>query len=86
MKGAGDILFHNNRDGTFTDVSKSAGVEDPERRYGLTAVWTDFNIDGKLDSFVTNDGQANYLYKGDGKGKFEDVALIAGVAAQRGWL
>jgi len=57
------------------------GVDDPERRYGLTAVWTDFNNDGKLDLFVTNDGQANYLYQGDGKGKFEDVALIAGVAA-----
>jgi len=81
LKGMPDNLYHNNGDGTFTDVSKQAGVDDPERRYGLTAVWTDFNNDGKLDLFVTNDGQANYLYKGDGKGKFEDVALIAGVAA-----
>src|SRR5579872_4142544 len=81
LKGSPDNLYHNNGDGTFTDVSKKAGVDDPERRYGLTAIWTDFDNDGKLDLFVTNDGQANYLYQGDGKGKFEDVALISGVAA-----
>jgi len=54
-------------------------VDDPERRYGLTAVWSDFDNDGKLDLFVTNDGQANYLYQGDGAGKFADVALFSGV-------
>ena len=81
LKGSPDNLYHNNGDGTFTDVSKKAGVHDPERRYGLTAIWSDFDNDGKLDLFVTNDGQANYLYKGDGNGKFEDVALTSGVAA-----
>jgi hypothetical protein len=81
LKGSPDNLYHNNRDGTFTDVSKKAGVDDPERRYGLTAIWSDVDNDGKLDLFVTNDGQANYLYQGDGKGKFEDVALTSGVAA-----
>ena len=81
LKGSPDNLYHNNGDGTFTDVSKKAGVDDPEHRYGLTAIWSDFDNDGKLDLFVTNDGQANYLYKGDGKGKFEDVALVSGVAA-----
>ncbi len=81
LKGLPDNLYHNNKDGTFTDVSKKSGVDDPERRYGLTAIWTDFDNDGKLDLFVTNDGEANYLYKGDGKGKFEDVALTCGVAA-----
>ena len=81
LKGTSDNLYHNNGDGTFTDVSKKAGVDDPERRYGLTAIWSDFNNDGKLDLFVTNDGQANYLYQGDGAGKFEDVALVSGVAA-----
>ena len=81
LKGSPDNLYHNNGDGTFTEVSKKAGVDDPERRYGLTAIWTDFDNDGKLDLFVTNDGQANYLYKGDGNGKFEDVALTSGVAA-----
>src|SRR5258707_9108009 len=81
LKGSPDNLYHNNGDGTFTDVSKKSGVDDPERRYGLTAIWSDFNNDGKLDLFVTNDGQANYLYRGDGAGKFEDVALTSGVAA-----
>jgi len=81
LKGVSDNLYHNNGNGTFTDVSKKAGVDDPEHRYGLTSVWTDFDNDGKLDLFVTNDGQANYLYKGDGAGKFEEIALTSGVAA-----
>jgi enediyne biosynthesis protein E4 len=81
LKGLPDSLYHNNRDGTFTDVSKQSGVGDPEGRYGLTSIWSDFNNDGKLDLFVTNDGEANYLYQGDGAGKFEDVGLLAGVAA-----
>jgi enediyne biosynthesis protein E4 len=81
LKGSPDNLYHNNGDGTFTDVSKKSGVDDPERRYGLTAIWSDFDNDGKLDLFVTNDGQANYLYQGDGAGKFVDVALTSGVAA-----
>jgi hypothetical protein len=81
LKGSPDNLYHNNGDGTFTDVSKQSGVDDPEHRYGLTAIWSDFDNDGKLDLFVTNDGQANYLYQGDGKGKFDDVALTSGVAA-----
>jgi len=81
LKGLPDNLYHNNHDGTFTDVSTKAGVGDPEGRYGLTSIWTDFNNDGKLDLFVTNDGEANYLYQGDGAGKFEDVGLLAGVAA-----
>ena len=80
LKGSPDSLYHNNGDGTFTDVSKQAGVDDPDHRFGLTAVWSDFDNDGKLDLFVTNDGQPNYLYKGEGRGKFEDVALTSGVA------
>jgi enediyne biosynthesis protein E4 len=81
LKGLPDNLYHNSHDGTFTDVSKQSGVGDPEGRYGLTSIWSDFNNDGKLDLFVTNDGEANYLYQGDGAGKFEDVGLLAGVAA-----
>jgi len=81
LKGLPDNLYHNNADGTFSDVSKKSGVDDPERRYGLTAVWCDFDNDGKLDLFVTNDGEANYLYQGDGTGKFVDIALPSGVAA-----
>ena len=81
LKGLPDNLYHNNGDGTFSDVSKKAGVSDPEQRFGLTSIWSDFNNDGKLDLFVTNDGEANYLYQGDGAGNFEDVALLSGVAA-----
>jgi hypothetical protein len=80
LKGSPDNLYHNNRDGTFTDVSQKSGVGDPEHRYGLTAIWSDFDNDGKLDLLVTNDGQPNYLYRGNGAGKFVDVGFSSGVA------
>ncbi len=79
LKGAPDNLYHNNRDGTFSDVSKRAGVSDEEHRYGLTSIWLDFDNGGKLDLFVTNDGQPNYLYQGNGKGKFEEIGFSSGV-------
>jgi len=81
LKGLPDSLYHNNGNGTFSDVSKAAGVDDKEGRYGLTSVWSDFDNDGKIDLFVTNDGEANYLYRSDGKGKFDDEGLTSGVAA-----
>jgi enediyne biosynthesis protein E4 len=80
LKGSPDNLYHNNRNGTFTDVTKKSGVGDPERRFGLTAIWSDFDNDGKLDLLVTNDSQPNYLYKGDGGGTFIDVGYSSGVA------
>jgi hypothetical protein len=80
LKGSSDSLYHNNRDGTFTEVSKKAGVSDPDQRYGLTAIWSDFNNDGRLDLLVTNDAQPNYLYQGDGTGKFVDIGPVSGVA------
>jgi hypothetical protein len=83
LKGSPDNLYHNNRDGTFTDVSKKAGVDDPQNYFGLTAIWSDFNADGRLDLFVTNDGQKNYLYQNDGDGHFTDVAFSAGVAVSQ---
>src|SRR6202166_41145 len=83
LKGSPDNLYHNNGDGTFTDVSKKAGVDDSQNRFGLTAVWSDFNNDGRLDLFVTNDGQANYLYRNDGDGHFTDIAFMAGVAVNQ---
>jgi enediyne biosynthesis protein E4 len=86
LKGAGDRLYHNRGDGTFEDVSKQAGVDDPQNRFGLTTMWEDFDNDGHLDLFVTNDGQPNYLYHNDGKGHFTDVAFDAGTAVDRNGL
>ncbi len=79
----GVVLYRNNGDGTFTDVSRSVGASDPQNRFGLPAVWPDFDQDGHLDLFVTNDGQPNYLYRNDGSGHFKDVAFLAGVAVSQ---
>ena len=80
LKGAGDSLFHNNGDGTFTDVSKKAGVDGPSNYYGLTTVWADFNNTGRPDIYVANDSTAGYLYRNDGNGKFTDIGLESGTA------
>ena len=83
LQGSPDNLYRNNGDGTFTDISKQAGVEDPQHFFGLTAVWSDFNNDGKLDLFVANDGEPNFLYQNEGNGHFKDVAYAAGVAVNK---
>ena len=80
LKGETDHLFHNNGDGTFTDVTEKAGVGDPERRYGITALFADVNNDGKVDLLVTNDSTPNYLYLNKGDGTFEDVSYLSGFA------
>jgi hypothetical protein len=83
LKGLPDFLYHNNGDGTFTEVSQAAGVSDPQKRLGLTAVWTDFDQDGHIDLFVANDGQPNYLYRNDGAGHFKEIGYTAGVAVSQ---
>jgi hypothetical protein len=80
LKGEGDHLFHNNGDGTFTDVSKSAGVSDPNNYYGLATVFADVNNDGKPDLMVANDSCPNYLYINKGNGTFEDDSYASGYA------
>jgi hypothetical protein len=80
LKGAGDSLFHNNGNGTFTDVSKSAGVDDPNGYYGLGVVWADFNNTGRPDIYVANDSTPKFLYKNLGNGKFTDIGLESGTA------
>ncbi len=80
LKGSPDSLYHNNGDGTYTDVSKEAGVHDPKNLLGLTAVWSDLDSDGKLELFVANDGAQNYLYRSDGKGRFKEIGFEAEVA------
>jgi hypothetical protein len=80
LKGSPDNLYHNNGNGTFTDVSKEAGVDNPKHQFGLTAIWSGFDNDGKLDLFVTNDGQPNYLYRNNGNGTFSEIGYQYGVA------
>ncbi len=83
LKGSPDNLYHNNGDGTFSDVSEHAGVSDPAGRFGLTAVWCDFDNDGWIDLFVANDGEQNYLYRNNRDGRFTDIAYQAGVAVDQ---
>ena len=71
-------LFHNNGDGTFTDVSQSSGIgKYLGKAWG--AVATDLNNDGRMDLFVANDTTANFLFMNRGNGKFEEIAALAGV-------
>jgi enediyne biosynthesis protein E4 len=80
LMGEPDHLFHNNGDGTFTDVSAKAGVGDKNSSYGLTAVFADLNNDGKVDLAVANDSTPNYLYINKGDGTFEDSSYASGYA------
>ena len=80
LLGEPDHLFHNNGDGTFTDVSEKAGVGDKNAYYGLTAVFADLNDDGKVDLVVANDSTPNYLYINKGNGTFEDASYASGYA------
>ena len=80
LKGEGDHLFHNNGDGTFTDVSVKAGVSDASHFYGFTAIFADLNDDGKVDLVVANDSTPNYLYINKGDGTFEDDSYSSGYA------
>ncbi|MFQ5741296.1 MAG: CRTAC1 family protein, partial [Acidobacteriota bacterium] len=74
-----DVLYHNNGDGTFTDVTKQAGVFRPEGK-GMQPVFADFDDDGDADIYVANDRTPNFLYINQGNGRFEETALTAGVA------
>jgi enediyne biosynthesis protein E4 len=73
-------LYHNNRDGTFTDVSDKSGVSKPEAK-ALGVVLVDLNNDGWPDIFVANDTWPNFLFLNRKDGTFEDVSFISGVAA-----
>jgi enediyne biosynthesis protein E4 len=80
LKGEPDHLFHNNGDGTFTDVSEKAGVSDKNGYYGMSSVFIDVNNDGKPDLLVTNDSTPNYLYINKGDGNFDDDSYASGYA------
>jgi hypothetical protein len=80
LPGEHDHLFHNNGDGTFTDVSVKAGVSDPGGFYGLAAAFVDVDDDGWVDLAVANDSTPNYLYRNLHNGKFEDAGYGSGFA------
>jgi enediyne biosynthesis protein E4 len=80
MRGASDVLYRNNGDGTFSNASQRAGVEDRDRLFGFTVSFDDFDNDGRLDIFVANDRGRNYLYQNLGQGKFKEIGEAAGAA------
>ncbi len=79
LKGARDRLYHNNGDGTFTDVTEKLGI-DTESYYGLGVLWFDYDKDGCLDLYVANDSSPSQLYHNNCKGGFTEVGAQAGVA------
>jgi hypothetical protein len=80
LTGESDFLFHNRGDGTFEEVAQKAGVDDPGHRFGMQALWADFENDGWPDLYVANDTGANYLYRNKHNGTFEDIGLMSGAA------
>jgi len=80
LKGGKNILFHNNGDGTFTDVSEASGILSSNGTFGLGVLTGDFDNDGWPDIYVANDSSPSALYQNKKNGKFEDIAVIAGCA------
>jgi enediyne biosynthesis protein E4 len=83
LKGSPSSLYHNNGDGTFTDVSKTSGVRDAPEAFGLTAIWAHFDDSPLLDLWVANDAGRNYLYQNDAPGHFKEIGFEAGVAVNQ---
>ena len=80
LPGDGDSLYHNNGDGTFEDVTKKAGVSDPDGYYGMGVICSDFDQDGLVDIFVANDSVPNFLYHNNGDGTFKELGFTSGTA------
>ncbi len=78
-EGLPNLLLRNNGDGTFTDVSKTSGIGSRIGK-GMSVAFADYNGDGRMDVFVTNDTTPNFLYRNEGGGKFIEVGMEAGVA------
>ena len=75
-----NLLFRNNGNGTFSDVSKASGIGGVTGRYAMTASAADFDGDGWLDVYVACDSTASILYRNNHDGTFRDVAVASGVA------
>jgi hypothetical protein len=73
------VLYHNNGDGTFTDISAKAGIGS-HRGNGLGVVIGDYDDDGWPDIVVANDSMPNYLYRNEGRGLFKEAGLVSGIA------
>jgi hypothetical protein len=80
LEGGRNILFHNNGDGTFTDVSAKAGILKTDGTYGLGVLVGDFDNDGWPDIYVADDSTSSALYKNNRDGTFSEIAVEAGVA------
>jgi hypothetical protein len=79
LKGSRDKLYHNNGNGTFTDVTEKLGI-DPDSYYGLGVLWLDYDKDGCLDLYVANDSSPSLLYHNNCRGGFTEEGVAAGVA------
>jgi len=79
LSGQPDVLYHNNGDGTFTDVTAKAGIRDPNY-YGFGVIFSDFDNDGWPDIYVANDSQPNLLFRNNKNGTFSEVGLSSGTA------
>jgi len=80
LTGDTNVLFHNNGNGTFTDVSEKAGILKPGPRYSITAVSSDFDNDGWPDIYVAVDSEPSMLFRNNHDGTFTDIAVMAGCA------
>ena len=83
LQGEPDHLFHNNGDGTFTDVTVKAGVEDKDKYYGFSTIFISLNGNGKPDLVVGNDSEPNFLYINKGDGTFDDQSYVSGFALNK---
>jgi hypothetical protein len=79
FKAAVPLVFHNNGNGTFTEVAQEVGLAKPAKGLGIAIA--DYDRDGHIDLFFANDSMVEYLYHNKGNGTFEEVGLISGVAA-----
>src|SRR5262245_18631796 len=79
LVGEPDVLYRNNGDGTFTDVTRSAGIVDPGH-YGFGVLFSDLDGDGWPDIFVANDSVPNFLFRNNRDGTFSEIGLRSGVS------